>query len=61
MIHALMRLTVHECDFSDALLLARTIREQIDFELVRDQTKGSPFARAFLFLAAELDLIGAPS
>ncbi len=61
MIHALMRLSVHECDFSDALLLARTIREQIDFELVRDQTKGSPIARAFLFLAAELDLIGAPS
>jgi hypothetical protein len=57
MIHALLRVSVQECDFTAALLLARTIREQIDFELVRDQTKESPYARAFLFLAGELDLV----
>jgi hypothetical protein len=61
MIHALLRLSVHECNFTDALLLARTIREQIDFALVRDQTKQSPYARAFLFLAEELELMGSPS
>jgi Uncharacterised nucleotidyltransferase len=61
MIHALLRLSVQECDFSGPLLLARTIREQVDFALVRDQTKESPYARAFLFLAGELDLIGTPS
>lgn len=56
--HSLLTLTAQECDLSSSLLLARTIREQIDFDRVREQTKGSPFARAFLYLAEDLDLIG---
>jgi hypothetical protein len=60
MIHALLRVSVQECDFTAALLLARSIREQIDFARVRDQTKESPYARAFLFLAGELDLVASP-
>jgi hypothetical protein len=41
---------------TDALLLARAIREQIDFDRVREQTKVSPYARTFLFLVDELGI-----
>jgi hypothetical protein len=58
LIHALMTMTAQHCDFAGPLLLTRAIREQIDFERVRDQTKKSPYARAFLSLAEELELIG---
>lgn len=58
LIHGLLRLTAQVCDFTAALLLTRAIREQIDFDQVRDQTKVSPYARAFLFLADELDIGG---
>ncbi|MGE5829129.1 MAG: hypothetical protein ACM30G_12335 [Micromonosporaceae bacterium] len=58
LIHGLLTLTPQECNLSNALLMVRTIREQIDFDRVREETKGSPYARAFLFLAEELNLIG---
>jgi hypothetical protein len=58
LIHGLLTLTPQECNLANPLLIARTIREQIDFDRVREQTKGSPYARAFLFLAEELNLIG---
>jgi hypothetical protein len=58
LIHSLLRLTAQECDLAPSLLQARAIREQIDFDRVRDQTKGSPYAKAFLFLAEELEIIG---
>jgi Uncharacterised nucleotidyltransferase len=60
LIHSLLTLTVHECDLSAPLRLTRAIREQIDFARVRDQTKDSPYARAFLYLADELELTGGP-
>lgn len=56
-IHTLTRLTTQECDFTGPLLQLRTIREQIDIDRVRDETKASPFARSFLVLAEELDLL----
>lgn len=55
--HGLLRLTTLECDFSSALSLVRAVREQIDFGRVRDETKHSPYARAFLSLVEELDLV----
>jgi hypothetical protein len=58
LIHGLLTLTPQGCDLADPLLTVRTIREQIDFDRVREETKGSPYARAFLFLAEDLDLIG---
>ena len=57
LIHALLTLTAQRCDFAGPLLVTRAIREQVDFERVRDQTKKSPYARAFLSLAEELELI----
>jgi hypothetical protein len=58
LIHSLLTLTPQECDFTGPLLLLRSIREQVDVDRMRAETKGSPYARAFLYLAGELDLIG---
>ena len=57
----LLALTEHSLRYESLLQIARALREQIDWQAVRARTLESPFARAFLFLAAELDLIGAPS
>ena len=58
LIHWLYRLNAQWCNMTPALALTRSIREQIEIETVREQTKGSPYARAFLSLAEELELIG---
>lgn len=57
LVHSLGTLNDQECDFSEPLRLVRAIREQIDVERVRAQTKGSPYARAFLVLAEELNIL----
>ncbi|MDQ0426057.1 nucleotidyltransferase family protein [Cellulomonas iranensis] len=48
----------HYCDFTWLLPMARALREQIDWERVRTEVEGQPYARAFLFLADELGLTG---
>jgi hypothetical protein len=44
----------HHLDFEGLLEMCRAVREQIDWDWVRDFTKPSPFARAFIYLAEEL-------
>ncbi len=44
-------------DFSSVLELARSLREQIDWEVVRERTADSPFARAFFTLIEELGIV----
>jgi hypothetical protein len=44
-------------DFSSVLELARSLREQIDWVLVRERTADSPFARAFFTLIEELGIV----
>lgn len=39
------------------LELARSLREQIDWEHVRTRTAGSPFAHAFFTLVEELGVV----
>jgi hypothetical protein len=56
-VHRLLTFTEHECNYAGAIALARSIREQIDWERVRAETKASPFAQAFLFLLESLDLV----
>jgi hypothetical protein len=60
-VHRLLTFTEHECNFAGAIALARSIREQIDWDRVRAETKESPFAQAFLFLLESLDLVTAPT
>lgn len=56
-------LNEHYCDFALLLPTVRALREQLDWDLIRRETKDSPFARAFLHLADDLRLTetGAPA
>jgi nucleotidyltransferase DUF2204 len=56
----LLALTEQEPDYSGVLELARALREQIDWDLVRARTESSPFARGFFTLVEELGVVAAP-
>jgi len=51
----LRTLKEHEASYDDVLEIARTCREQIDWESLR-QNVDSPYAKAFFTLAEELGL-----
>jgi Nucleotidyl transferase of unknown function (DUF2204) len=53
----LMSIGEHSVDYSSVLLIARALREQIDWNDLRRRTAGSPYAEAFFVLAEGLDLI----
>jgi hypothetical protein len=53
----LLSLTEQEPDFTSVLELARSLREQIDWQWVRERTAESPFARAFFTLVEELGIV----
>ena len=57
MVTKLLALREHEVDYESVLEIARTLREQIDWEDVRARTAESPYARAFFFLAEELSIL----
>jgi hypothetical protein len=57
MIHKLLAFSQHQCDFSRALPVARSLREQIDWVMVRAETHQSPYATAFLVLLEELQIL----
>ena len=50
----LLALTEQEPEFGGALEIARSLREQIDWDEVRERTADSPFAAAFFTLVEEL-------
>jgi hypothetical protein len=52
----LMALDEHSADFSKLLRMTRTLREQIDWQALRDRTRESAFAKAFFTLAEELGI-----
>ena len=53
----LLSLTEQEPDFTSVLELARSLREQIGWESVRERTAASPFAQAFFTLIEELGIV----
>jgi hypothetical protein len=53
----LLAMTEQEPDFSSVLEWARALREQIDWDTVRDRTEASPFARAFFTLVEALGIV----
>jgi hypothetical protein len=57
LIGKLLALTEHHLDFGPPLEWARAIREQIDWNVVAARTKESPFARTFLAMLEELEVI----
>ena len=51
----------HSCDLAPHLAVARSLREQVDWERVRVETADSPFAAALLLLLERLGVIdGSP-
>ena len=59
MVTKLMAITEQEPDFGGVLEIARSLREQIDWDEVRARTAASPFAKAFFTLAEELEIVQA--
>ena len=56
-VHKLMAMDEHHCDFSRQLPVARALREQVDWSRVREETAPSEYAAAFLFLLERLSII----
>jgi hypothetical protein len=52
----LLTLKEHEVDYDSVLEIARTCREQIDWDALRGQTDESPYAKAFFTLVEELGI-----
>jgi hypothetical protein len=56
LITKLMALDEHSADYGDLILITRSLREQIDWARLREETAESPFAVAFFALADGLDI-----
>jgi len=61
LITKLMALDEHSADYGDLILITRSLREQIDWARLREETTSSPFAVAFFDLADGLDICPAAS
>jgi|SRR5579872_942837 len=57
----LLALDEHCLCYSSLLGIARSLREQIDWEQLRSRTGGSPFAKAFFTMVEELGIAASPS
>lgn len=54
----LLALSEHDTDYTSLIGLARAVREQVDWEIVRARTEDkSPFARAFFVMLEGLDIL----
>ncbi|WP_343123752.1 nucleotidyltransferase family protein [Sciscionella sediminilitoris] len=56
LVDKLLVLSAHFCDLAPLLVIARALREQIDWSAVAARTADSPYARAFLALVQELSV-----
>jgi hypothetical protein len=61
LITKLMALDEHSADYGDLILITRSLREQIDWARLREETASSPFAVAFFALADGLEICPAAS
>ena len=52
----MLALSEHACDLGKVLPSARALREQVEWDAVREQAAPHPFARAALFLLEELEV-----
>src|SRR3954453_21754139 len=57
LISKLRALHEHYLDYDPLLQMARSVREQIDWDRVRSETGDSPYARAFFTLAVGLGVV----
>jgi predicted nucleotidyltransferase len=59
LVQKLLALSEQEPDYSSVLELARSLREQVNWDEVRERTNGSPFARGYFTLLEELEILPA--
>jgi hypothetical protein len=59
LVQKVLALNEQKPDYSSVLELARSLREQVDWEEVRARTRESPFAHAYFTLLDELDIVSA--
>lgn len=57
MVTKLLSLREHEVDYESVLEIARALREQIDWDDVWRRTSHSPYARAFFYLAEQIEIL----
>jgi Uncharacterised nucleotidyltransferase len=57
MVAKLKALDEHDLDYERPLEFARSLREQIDWDRVRDETRDSPYAKAFFTMVEELGIV----
>jgi predicted nucleotidyltransferase len=57
LVQKLLVLSEQNPDYTSVLELARSVREQVDWEEVRERTKHSPFAKGFFTLLEELEIL----
>jgi predicted nucleotidyltransferase len=57
MVQKLLALSEQQPDYSSVLELARSLREQVDWDDVRRRTGDAPFAKAFFTLLDELEIV----
>jgi hypothetical protein len=57
MVAKLKALDQHDLDYERPLEFARSLREQIDWDAVRQRTRDSPYAKAFFTLVEELGIV----
>lgn len=57
MVQKMHTLAEHYCDFGVFIPIARSLREQVDWERVRRETKDNPFAEALLFLLERIEVM----
>jgi hypothetical protein len=50
-------LAEHYCDLGDYIPVARALREQVDWDRVRKETSGNPYAEALLYLLERIEVI----
>jgi hypothetical protein len=60
LVHRLNALSEHYCDFGVHIPVARALREQVDWDVVREQTAPNPFSAALIFLLERLEIIEPP-
>lgn len=53
-------LAEHDCDFSHLLPIVRALREQVDWQHVRERVDRNPYAEAFLYLTDRLGVTSLP-
>lgn len=58
--HKLAVLDEHYCDLAQVLPTLRALREQVDWDRVREATVGNPFAEAVLLLVDRLGILTVP-